>query len=174
MLPAMPYLRPTDPPAGDLFKPPVFLGSLMLSGFAPVMRGTSGTILAVIPAFFLLGQPMPEQLGLWLGFALAYSILSLIVGTAVLRAYPTIKDPGWFVLDEGAGVYTTLALFQAGSPLDICFAFLTFRLYDICKPWPVRAFERFPRAWGILADDLVAGVMAGLTCWGLRWVWQLL
>lgn len=168
----MPLLRPTDPPAADLFKPPVLLGSLFLSGFAPALRGTCGTIVAAAPALLLLD--VPHRLWLWVGLALGFSLISLAVGEAVLKRYPAIKDPGWFVLDEAAGFYLTCALIDAGTPLDICFAFLTFRLYDMCKPWPVRRFERLPRSVGILADDLAAGVLAGFSCWGLRALAQLL
>lgn len=170
----MPILRPTDPPRHELTRPPVLLGSLLLSGFAPVLRGTSGTLVAAAPAFLALGMADSARLWLWIGLAAGFSLLSLAVGEWVLRRFPAIKDPGWFVLDEAAGFYVTCCLFAAGSALDICFAFLTFRLYDICKPWPVRMFERLPRSVGILADDLVAAVMAGLSCWGLRALAQLL
>ncbi len=170
----MGFLRPTDPPASQIFKPPALLGSLFLSGFAPILRGTSGTLVAALPSFLALGMGPRALLWLWIGLAASFSVLSLSVGEWVLRRYPAIKDPGWFVLDEAAGFYLTCSVFAAGSPLDICFAFLTFRLYDMCKPWPVRMFERLPRSVGILADDLVAAVMAGLSCLGLRAVVQLL
>ncbi len=41
--------------------------------------------------------------------------------------------------------------------------FLLFRFFDILKPWPIRALERLPGALGVMADDLLAGVLAGLT-----------
>lgn len=170
----MAFLRPTDPPRSDLLRLPVLLGSLGLTGFAPILRGTAGTAMAAWPSLLLLEQPWQVRLGLWAGLALVFCLLSLAAGEAVLRRYPALKDPGWFVLDEAAGFYLVCALFAAGTALDICFAFLTFRLYDMCKPWPVRAFERLPRSIGILADDLAAAVYAGLTCWGLRGLMQLL
>ncbi len=44
--------------------------------------------------------------------------------------------------------------------------FFLFRLFDILKPWPVRQLESLPTGWGILADDLMAGVYAGACLWG--------
>jgi phosphatidylglycerophosphatase A len=40
--------------------------------------------------------------------------------------------------------------------------FLLFRFFDILKPWPIRKFEKLPKGWGILSDDLLAGVYAGI------------
>ena len=41
-----------------------------------------------------------------------------------------------------------------------------YRLFDIVKPWPARQLEGLPEGWGILADDLMAGVYAGAALWG--------
>ncbi len=46
--------------------------------------------------------------------------------------------------------------------------FILFRVFDIWKPWPVRAAERLPGGWGIMADDWVAGIYAAVCLWGLR------
>jgi phosphatidylglycerophosphatase A len=169
----LPFLRPTDPPAAHLWRPAVLAGSLLGSGFAPVLRGTAGTALVAAPSLALLWVPDPARWVVWAALGLVFSVLSLLTGRAVLRAYPALKDPSWFVLDEAAGFFVTCAVFGAGTGLDICFAFLTFRLYDICKPWPVRMFERLAGSVGILADDLAAAVLAGLSCWGLRALAQL-
>lgn len=45
---------------------------------------------------------------------------------------------------------------------------ILFRVFDIWKPWPVRAAERLPGGWGIMADDWVAGIYAALCLWALR------
>jgi len=44
----------------------------------------------------------------------------------------------------------------------ILLAFLLFRLLDIFKPWPINRLERLPGAWGVMADDLFAGLLSGL------------
>ncbi|MBK8205864.1 MAG: phosphatidylglycerophosphatase A [Planctomycetes bacterium] len=160
-------LKVTDPPASQLLRPPVLLGSLFLSGFAPVLRGTSGSLVAAGLAVGLFYIPGATPLA-WVGGAVAFSVLSFLVGRQVLKDPALGKDPGWFVLDEAAGLFLTLALIPAGSLLDIFAGLLTFRFYDIAKPWPVRSFERLPGSLGILTDDLAAAVFAAWTVWAFR------
>lgn len=77
------------------------------------------------------------------------------------------KDPGEVVADEFAGqAVTFLAIFQT-IPANHIFTiamlgFLIFRFFDITKPWPIRKLEKLPHGWGILADDLLAGMYAAV------------
>ena len=74
------------------------------------------------------------------------------------------KDPGSVVWDEIAA----FPLVFAGTSVTWTTAvlgYLLFRLFDIVKPWPVRRFERLPAGWGIMADDLMAGLYAGGCLW---------
>jgi phosphatidylglycerophosphatase A len=78
-----------------------------------------------------------------------------------------IEDPGPVVLDEVAGQWlalTAVTLVRAAPPtLGVTVAsFFLFRLFDVLKPWPIRHLERLPGGWGITADDLAAGLAAGL------------
>lgn len=163
----MPFLRATDPPKAMLTHPAVFAGSLGLVGFLPRARGTAGSVLCALGALILVlawdGAPQ-----CWLPLAGFSAALSWWAGACVLKSLPEIKDPGWFVLDEAAGFFLTLGLLAADSPLDIFAGLLTFRFYDIAKPWPVRTFERIPGSLGILMDDLAAGVLAGWTWYTIR------
>lgn len=160
----MALLRATDPPASDLLRPSVLIGSLGLVGFAPKARGTFGTALCLLAALALF-QWAPWHVAAWLPLAGVCSALSWIAGALVLKHSPDIKDPGWFVMDEAGGFFLTLGLLGADSLLAIFAGFLTFRVYDIAKPWPVRSFERIPGSGslGILMDDLAAGVLAAWT-----------
>jgi phosphatidylglycerophosphatase A len=80
------------------------------------------------------------------------------------------SDPGPVVIDEVAGQWltygTALPLWAAATHLEmVIFAgagFLLFRFFDILKPWPVRRLEQLHGALGVMADDLLAGVMAGV------------
>jgi hypothetical protein len=68
-------------------------------------------------------------------------------------------DPGFVVIDEVIGQW--IALF--GSPADWrhgLIALVLFRLFDITKPFPVRRLERLPGGWGIVFDDVAAGLYA--------------
>ena len=75
------------------------------------------------------------------------------------------NDPGEVVADEFAGQSVAL-LFAVGCGEPIVVTaitgFLLFRLFDISKPWPIRRLEKLPGGWGVLADDLLAGVYAGI------------
>ncbi len=71
------------------------------------------------------------------------------------------KDPRIIVIDEATGQY--LVLFQLSpSWFPLLFSFLLFRLFDIIKPFPIKKAEAFPEGWGIMLDDLVAALYAGI------------
>ena len=69
------------------------------------------------------------------------------------------RDPGLIVIDETAGMLLTLVAVPVGLGGAVV-GFLAFRLFDIVKPFPARHAERMPRGWGVMADDLVAGLYA--------------
>lgn len=71
------------------------------------------------------------------------------------------KDPPECVVDELAGQLIACA-FAPVSLLGFGAAFLFFRALDIIKPWPLSAAERLPGGLGVMADDLLAGLIAGL------------
>ena len=75
------------------------------------------------------------------------------------------NDPGEVVADELAGQALTflvsLFLVSSATWAAALLGFVLFRMFDIFKPWPIHKLEKFPAGWGILADDLLAGVYAG-------------
>jgi len=83
-------------------------------------------------------------------------------------------DPHPVVADEVVGQWLALApapvaLPAASEAATFAIAFVLFRALDVVKPWPIRALERLPGGWGIVADDLAAGAAAGvLTLLALR------
>jgi phosphatidylglycerophosphatase A len=77
-----------------------------------------------------------------------------------------VEDPQFVVIDEWAGLLIPLALTTPDEPALLLAAFVLFRLFDILKPWPVSAAERLPGAWGVMADDLVAGGLAAAVLYG--------
>ena len=125
----------------------------MVAPFAP---GTFGTLPAVPLAWALdLAGPWAMGLGALLAFA---------VGVAVSKTAITatgLKDPGVVTIDEVAG-YLIALIGAPVTPGTLLAAFLLFRFFDIAKPWPIRRFEQLPGAWGVLVDDVVAGLLAAL------------
>jgi len=119
--------------------------------------GTAGTIGAV--PFYLLARP----LGLWF-VALAASLLTVIGIWASSRVARMCgqKDPQFVCIDEVAGVFVTFLGAPAGWKGTIL-AVILFRVLDCIKPFPARACERLPGGFGIVLDDIVAGVWGALS-----------
>jgi len=82
-----------------------------------------------------------------------------------------LDDPGCVVCDEVAA----FAIVFAMTPVTWATAvvgFVWFRVFDIAKPWPIRRLERLPGGWGIMADDLLAGVFAAAALQGTLWLFE--
>ena len=79
------------------------------------------------------------------------------------------EDPGWIVIDEVCGIFMALAFIPTelilAQPWILAVAFGLFRFFDILKPLGIHRFEKFPRAWGVMADDLLGGFYAGILLW---------
>lgn len=82
-----------------------------------------------------------------------------------------IYDPSECVIDEVAGQWLALLPIPLMARADdwwlYAIAFALFRLFDIVKPWPVSAAERLPGGWGVMMDDVLAGLAAALVLYGL-------
>jgi phosphatidylglycerophosphatase A len=85
-----------------------------------------------------------------------------------------IYDPSECVLDEVAGQWFTLVpiafMGRGGDWRPYGMAFLLFRLFDILKPWPISAAERLPGGWGVMMDDVLAGLAAAILLCGTLWI----
>ncbi len=76
-------------------------------------------------------------------------------------------DPNPAVIDEVIGQWLALGVLAVARPQPpslgaLAVSFALFRVFDVVKPWPIRALERLPGGFGIVADDLAAGLAAGL------------
>ena len=124
-------------------------------GFTPLAPGTVGSA-AGLALFWVVRST---------GFAWlegATLLLVIAVGIAAASTAETVyerRDPGLVVIDEVAGMLVTLLAVPVGFVGSIA-GFLAFRFFDIVKPFPARQAETLPRGWGIMADDLVAGIYA--------------
>ena len=83
-------------------------------------------------------------------------------------------DHGSATWDEFVGMWLTCLLVPFGSPVWLAGAFVVFRAFDVLKPWPCRRLERLPRGWGIMLDDVGAGLWAALVMVACLVVWQLI
>ena len=127
---------------------------LGVAGLAPKAPGTWGTALACLLAPFVF---LPLGMG-WR--VLALLLLFVLGALAATRAEKLLgrKDPGEVVIDELVGVWLVLLPFAAPGVWLVVAAFVFFRIFDIAKPWPVRASENWlPDGFGVMLDDVLAG-----------------
>jgi phosphatidylglycerophosphatase A len=139
--------------------------SMLYLGYIPGMPGTIGSAAATgvvwylhmrIPEFFTASSHFPAQ---WLLLcAAAAAALGLIAGALGGK---TGEDPPCIVIDECAGQLVTFFMLPI-TWRTLLLGFLLFRLFDIVKPYPVCRAEEIEGPVGILADDLVAGVLANI------------
>jgi phosphatidylglycerophosphatase A len=141
-------------------------------GLLPLAPGTWGSlppviIFTVLSHFGVSAGPTAIVMAV---LVIAGSVICVQFAPAIITATGK-DDPREVVADELAGqALTFLAvpfLITADTPsMQICITtalgFLLFRIFDIAKPWPIRRLEKLPEGWGILADDLLAGVFAAI------------
>jgi phosphatidylglycerophosphatase A len=123
--------------------------------------GTWGSVAAVLlwalAAIALHASTQTLLMLLLVGIALS---IVLGVPAATIAARETGRhDPGFVVIDEVAGQWITL-LFTPADWRHGLIALVLFRLFDITKPFPIRRLERLPDGWGIVFDDVAAGLYA--------------
>lgn len=130
---------------------------LGLAGLAPVAPGTCGSALACVLAPWLY---LPFGPGSRLALlALVFGLGALAAGRA--EKLLQMRDPGQVVIDELLGVWVVLLPFADPGFRTIFCAFALFRIFDIIKPWPVCVAEHWlPGGFGVMLDDLVAGLLA--------------
>jgi len=126
-------------------------------GYLPLAPGTIASFLVILLyRYYLYTWNWPLYLGVL--------VLIFILGAFASSVYAeTIKkeDPRSAVIDEVLGQLIVLFRLPPSWPLLIA-SFLLFRVLDILKPFLIKKSEDFPRGWGIMMDDVVSGVCAGI------------
>lgn len=143
------------------------------AGFAPVAPGTAGSLLGLAAAWLFSRSlsPLPHMPSVVAAVGLLMSglvvALAAVPLTGRVAAALGSKDPGCIVLDEIAGQLLASAvvpLFAFPSPARAAAAwaasFFAFRLFDVWKPGPIRAWQNLRGGWGIVVDDIAAAALA--------------
>ena len=139
------------------------------SGYFPIAPGTAGAALAAL---------------LWFGISLVSSYTLLYIITFFLIVFFTFlgvwsagimeiywgKDPSKVVVDEMVGMWIPLLSVSDGNVYYALVAFFLFRAFDIFKPLGIRKLEAIEGGWGIMLDDILAGMYSLLILGGLRWI----
>jgi len=149
-----------SPPVNRRWDLPWLLATWFGCGLSPAAPGTAGSLAALaiaIPLHYVYGSGR-------LTFLLLAAILLFpgIWAADVVAKREGVQDPGLVVVDEVIGQWITLAAAPVFNWKTWLLAFALFRIFDIWKPPPARQFERLPGGWGIVADDVMAGLYGAL------------
>lgn len=128
-----------------------FIATGFFVGYAPIAPGTVGSILGLF-LYWLIPFRNFEFL--------LFTIIAFFIGVAAatgVEKYSGIKDNQIIVIDEIVGIFVTFLFFE-GSWGWLIFGCFLFRFFDITKINPTRKLEKLPSGWGVMADDVMAGI----------------
>jgi len=182
---------PAPPAASDASQPQknppriaIWIATGFGLGYAPIASGTWGS-LGGVAVFYLSELCLLDARTYWnvnssagalpisLAGGIAITLLVALVGVWASRHgawFFRKTDPGQVVVDEISGQHISYlplagAALAPGGWKYLLLGFILFRAFDIVKPWPARAAEKWPSGWGIMADDWFAGAYAALGLW---------
>ncbi len=140
------------------------------AGYFPIAPGTAGSLVGVAVVVALGHLPLHRAAAI--AVLAGVSVALLCVGVRAAGEAEKLlgrTDPGQVVVDEVVGQMLTFLLLPHATWKWLLGGFLLFRAFDIVKPFPARQAERISGGWGIMLDDVVAGVygLAVLTVTGL-------
>jgi len=141
--------RPGAPPG-----PWVLLAAWGPCGYSPIAPGTVGTA-GAIPLYWALSRVSQA----WQLAAFGALLVVAIVAAGRAGRYWQVADASPIVIDEVVGYLVATAFVPFSWPVAI-WAFLLFRAFDVLKPWPASAFDRIKSGFGVVMDDVAAGVYA--------------
>lgn len=140
------------------------LATFFGAGWLKPGPGTWGSIAALLLWALAEGalHPSRNAMTAMLVAGIALTLVFGIPAATIAARESGREDPGFVVIDEVAGQWIALL----GCPFNwphALIALVLFRLFDITKPFPARQLERLPEGWGIVFDDVAAGLYA----WGV-------
>ena len=127
--------------------------------------GTWGSLLGLILGYFILLQSWAAA-GLLIGSAII-TVISVMSINAI-ESITGVHDAPEIVIDEIAGQWLAMLplAFLPYGVFDIALSFVLFRVFDIIKPWPIGPLDKkVSGGFGVMVDDLVAGIIAGVILW---------
>jgi phosphatidylglycerophosphatase A len=135
--------------------PVKFFASGLYTGYVPAASGTMGSALAVA-LYCIPGFESPFFLGFML---LVVFLLGMFTSSVMEKRYG--HDPAEVTIDEVLGMWISLFLLPKKILLVLA-TFFAFRFFDIIKPFPARKFDAMHGGFGIMMDDVVAGIYANI------------
>ncbi|MEN6445982.1 MAG: phosphatidylglycerophosphatase A [Candidatus Cloacimonas sp.] len=137
-----------------------FTASLFGIGFVPLMPGTIGSLAALGIYLLINGEPfMGKTLFITLPILLVFCLLAVFLSS---KAEKTLgRDNGAIVIDEVCGYFVSVLLLPKSWLIGL-YAFALFRVFDIAKPFPIMKSQKLPTGWGVVIDDIIAGIYANI------------
>lgn len=140
------------------------IGTFGFTGYFPIFPATFASFVFIL--FYLL-VPGGEVLAHPIVCA-ATLVVSIPVATRMEKFYG--NDPGCVVIDEVVGMQTILVGASGIGVWGGLVAFFVFRVFDVLKPFPVGRSQKLPGGWGVVVDDLLAGVYGRICLVLLSWL----
>jgi phosphatidylglycerophosphatase A len=134
----------------------VLFSTGLYTGYSPLVPGTLGTILA-IPLFFILSRLSAFSYGLT---TVTFLFMATWMSHIAEKTFQK-RDSQRIVIDEVGGFLVTMA-FLPIAPRTVFVGFLLFRFFDIVKPFPTRRLETLRGGYGVVADDVMAGIYSNM------------
>ena len=140
-----------------------FFRNLLVSvgfiGYFPIASGTVTSIFTAALYFFLIPPLSPAGNLLLIGILL---LVSLVFVPIIKSAEKDMgHDSRKITIDELIG-FCFAVMFLPHTLMVFIYAFVLFRVFDIVKPTPINQLQKLPHGWGVLADDIVAGIFSNI------------
>ena len=137
-----------------------FAATFFYLGKLPFAPGSWGSLGALILWIFLPSSYLLQMIMIIILFSIG------VISSKKMAAAMNVHDPSEIVIDEAVGMW--IALFMLPHNIAIySMAFILFRIFDIFKPSFIYRVQNLPGGWGIMMDDVLAGIIAWLICQGL-------
>lgn len=144
-----------------------FLATGLGLGYVPKMPGTAGSVLGLALVWALTGLQLEE----YLLFTVVFSLCCVWLADQADKQF-SVKDAPEIVIDEIAGIVVTFVAIP-WVPATVVLGFILFRFFDIVKIPPIRQSQGLRGGWGIVVDDLLAGLFANIVMQIVLSVWYM-
>ncbi|MEO5569898.1 MAG: phosphatidylglycerophosphatase A [Bacteroidia bacterium] len=145
------------------------------SGFSPVAPGTVGSLVGCLFAYLFhlifSGYDYSVYYLLFLVFCLLFVFIGIVTVNKLENEWG--KDAPRFTIDEIAGMLFSL-MFVPLEWKSVLIAFVLFRFFDILKPFGIRSLEKVHGGWGVMLDDVLAGIYANILLHVILFSFQLI
>lgn len=146
----------------------ILISKIFCTGFGvgkiPFFPGSLAS-LSILPIIWVIKKNQSTE------FFLIVIAIYLIISYFLIKvciSNQSNKDPSYIVVDEHLGQAVTL-LFCDEVFIEYLFAFLLFRFFDILKPFPINYFDNIKNPFGVIGDDILAGIISGLIILFVLW-----